>query len=180
MKMRRKLLSPLISASLLVASSVLVHAQTGRDSTVPDQAKPGRVEGSSIVNRNDLTKAPDQDRDKMNLTNDRRTDGPSQPGGSDVARTGRDPTVPDQTKHGRVEGSSITNRNDQAKAPDPIPDQQTGSGTEKMNKMGGEDTIKNGDPARAKSQKMGETGSRESGRERGRPGMGMSTEHPDD
>lgn len=179
MRMSTKLLSPLISASLLVASSVLVYAQSERDATVPAQTKSGRVEGSSVVNRNDLSKTDDQDRDKMNLMKDRGTGGTAQPSGGDMAKTGRDLTVPAQTKPGRVEGSSITDRDDRARTPDRMPD-QTGEESRKMGKMGGQEPIGNGDHGSAKSQKMGGPSSRESGRDRGRPGMGMSNEHPDD
>ena len=96
--------------------------------------------------------------------------------------------MPAQTKSGRVEGSSITNRNDQMKTRDRSPDQMgpTNRDTEnavqsrdrdraksqKMGDTGAHDTIKSDDRGNAKSRKMGETGNGS--------GMGMGTEHPDD
>ena len=175
MKTNNRFLSLAISAGLLVASSTLGYAQTGQDPTVPVQTKPGRVEGSSITNRNDLTKNRDQNLDSIGRTDDRDTDKGAHSG---VAQTGRDPTVPAQTKSGRVEGSSITDRNDQMKNYDRSSDREAGS--QKMGQGGGRPTAKNGDRDRAKSQKMGETGARGAGANRGQSGMGMSDERPKD
>jgi hypothetical protein len=175
MKTNSRFLSLAISAGLLVASSILGYAQSGRDPTVPVQTKAGRVEGSSIINRNDLTKSRDQDTDRIGRTDNRDSDkGVS----SSVAQTRRDPTVPAQTRSGRVEGSSITNRDDQMKNYDRSSDREARS--QKMDQGGGRPTTKNGDRDRARSQKMGKTGARGAGANRGQSGMGMSDERSND